>query len=315
MQSDKKKAILKDFMDKTYFLDNNLFTVLNYIKFNILYETTEINNKNIISVLSTKILSNKELKKALIKNIQSQSEGLKDIINEVFLTNAIEINDVDFFEVINSILISNFGKFLLKIIFHLLKQHLLLSILDQDKFDKFKKNSFFNELITEELEKKKFIFVPDLKPSINMNTIIIYNGLEIPESKIYLERICNYINNEISNRYIENEDSLRKKYIEEEEITKAVENYQNEDKQLFDNINVELDRYDYYINIYKKENTFQRVLLNDYLIFYLIKYLEKNANLDYAMNKSLISLLTLIIKLKIKYKEKEKEKSKKVTSI
>ena len=315
MQSDKKKAILKDFMDKTYFLDNNLFTVLNYIKFNILYETTEINNKNIISVLSTKILSNKELKKALIKNIQSQSEGLKDIINEVFLTNAIEINDVDFFEVINSILISNFGKFLLKIIFHLLKQHLLLSILDQDKFDKFKKNSFFNELITEELEKKKFIFVPDLKPSINMNTIIIYNGLEIPESKIYLERICNYINNEISNRYIENEDSLRKKYIEEDEITKAIENYQNEVKQLFDNINVELDRYDYYTNIYKKENTFQRVLLNDYLIFYLIKYLEKNANLDYAMNKSLISLLILIIKLKLKYEEKEKEKSKKVTSI
>ena len=133
MHSDKKKAILNDFIKKTYFLDNNLFEVLNSIKFNILNETEEINNKNIISLLSVKILENKDLKKILIENIQSQSEGMKDIISEVFLNNAINVNDVDFFEVINSILNYNFVKYLLNIIFYLLKQHLLLQILDKEK--------------------------------------------------------------------------------------------------------------------------------------------------------------------------------------
>ena len=102
MKSSKKKEILKDFIDKTCFLDNNLYTVLNYIKFNILNETKEINNKNIISKLSKKIFENKELMKLLTKNIQIQSDGLKDIINEVFLTNTMEDNDVDFFEFIHS---------------------------------------------------------------------------------------------------------------------------------------------------------------------------------------------------------------------
>ena len=306
LQTDKKKKILDEFINKTYFIDNNLFTVLNFIKFNILYETDEINNKNILSLLSTEILSNTELKDLLIKNIKSQSEAMKDIINEVFLTNTIEINDVDFFEVINSILISNFSKFLLKIIFHLLKQHLLLQILNKEKYNIFKKDSFFNDLITEELEKKEFTFVPQLKPMINANSLTIYNGLTLPESKIFLEKISVYINNEINSRYIENEDSLRKKYFDQIEIDKVLENYKNELNQLNENIKVEIDKYEFVTNIYKKKKTFQKTLFNDYLKFFMIKYLEKNAISDYNIYKYLISFLHLLLKLKIKYQEDKK---------
>ena len=308
MHSDKKKAILNDFIKKTYFLDNNLFEVLNSIKFNILNETEEINNKNIISLLSVKILENKDLKKILIENIQSQSEGMKDIISEVFLNNAINVNDVDFFEVINSILNSNFVKYLLNIIFYLLKQHLLLQILDKEKYEFFKKNSFYNDLITEELEKKSFNFVPQLKPLINVNQITIYNGLELPESKLFLERICLYINNEIYNRYVENEDSLRKKYNDELEIEKAVDDYKNELQQLIENINVEIEKYEFYKNIFKRKKTFQNFLFNDYITFFIIKYLEKNPVADYSINKYIISFLTLLLKLKLRY---QKDKIKK----
>ena len=306
MQTEKKNKMLKDFIEKTYFFDYNLFTVLNYINFNILYETEEINNKNIISLLSKKILNNNELKNLLLKNIQNQSEGLKDIISEVFQTNAIEVNDVDFFEVINSILINNFSKFLLRIIFHLLKQHLLLQIIDKEKYDNYKKNNFFNELISNELEKTKFNFVPILKLIINGNPINIYNGLEIPESKLFLEKINVYIKNEIYNRYVENEDSLRKKYLEEEEINKFVNNYKNEIRQLNENINVEIDKYDFYKNIYKKKKTYQNSLFDDYLKFFIIKYLEKNPITDYTINKHIISFFTLIIKLKLKSIEDKK---------
>ena len=310
MKKDKKEAILKDFIEKTYFLDNNLFTVLNYIKFNILNETEEINNKNIISILSKKIFENLELKKLLKQNIQIQSDGLKDIINEVFLTNAIEVNDVDFFEVIHSILIMNFSKFLLKIIYHLLKQHLLLQIVDKDEYNNLNNNNFFSELISEELNKKVFNFVPQLKPVINGNQIIIYNGLQIPESKLFLERINVYINNEIFNRYVENEDSLRKKYFTDEEINKAKDIYKNEIDQLNDNIRVEIEKYEFYKNIFKNKDSYPKKLFNDYLIFFIIKYLEKNAIDDFTINKKILSFLILIIKLKLKYSEEKKKFNK-----
>ena len=309
MKSDKKKEILKDFIDKTCFLDNNLYTVLNYIKFNILNETKEINNKNIISKLSKKIFENKELMKLLTKNIQIQSDGLKDIINEVFLTNAIEANDVDFFEIIHSILIINFSKFLLNIIFHLLKQHILLQIVEQDKYNNLKSSNYFSEFISEELNKKKFNFVPQLKPVINGNQITIYNGLQVPESKLHLEKINVYINNEILSRYIENEDSLRKKYLNEEDINKAVDNYKNELEQLNENIKVEIDKYDFFQNIFKNKDSYTKTLYNDYLIFFIIKYLEKNTIVDYTINKNIISFLTLIIKLKLKWKYPEDKKN------
>ena len=306
MHDDKKKVLLNDFINKTYFIDYNIYSVLNYIKFTILYETEEINNKTIISLLSTKILKNEDLKKMLIKNIQSQSEGLKDIINEVFLTNVLDINDVDFFEVINSILIANFCKFLLKIIFHLLKQHILLQLLDKDKYVFYTKNSVFNEIINEELSKTNFVFVPQLKSVINANQIIIYNGLDLPESKIFLEKINNYINSEIYYRYVENEDSLRKKYSDEIEIEKAINDYTNELTQLIKNIKVEMDKYEFFKNIYTRKQTFQKTLFEDYLKFFIIKYLEKNAVNDYRINNYILSFFTLLLKLKLRSQKSKK---------
>ena len=298
IEANKAQAILKEFISKTNFIENNLFTVLSYIKFNILYETEEFNNKNCIAVLSSKILENEELKKMLIKNIEYQSELKKDIINEVFLSNVIEVNDVDFFEVLNSFLKSNVCKLLLNIIFFLLKQHVLIPILDTKNFENFKNISFFNDLITDEFNKKDFNFVPQIKTLINSNSAIIYNNLQIPESKIFLEKINTYINNEIYNRYVENEDSLRKKYNDEQEIKNIIEKYNSELQRLEENIKVEIDKYEFFKNIYdKKKNILKKLLLEDYLRFFVIKFLEKNV-IDYKINEHILSFLIIILKLK-----------------
>ena len=41
--------------------------------------------------------------------------------------------------------------------------------------------------------------------------ISIYNGLSIPQSKIHLDEIINYINEKICPNYMENEELLKKK--------------------------------------------------------------------------------------------------------
>ena len=84
---------------------------------------------------------------------------------------------------------------------------------------------------------------------------------------MHLEKINVYINNEILSRYIENEDSLRKKYLNEEDINKAVDNYKNELEQLNENIKVEINKYDFYQAIFKNKDSYTKTLYNDYLIF------------------------------------------------
>ena len=290
----------KDYFEQSNFIYNKIYTVLNYIKYNILYETKEFNMKNCTSIIAEKILNNKILKQFILTNIEKQGESIKGIINEVFTSDIIEENDVDFFEVIHTKLSYYFCEYLLNIIFYILKQNILIPILNNENLDILFKIDYFKSLIISEFENTKYNFVPKLKLAINSNEIILNNGITIPQSNIFLGKIITYANEEKNiSRYIINEESLRKKYNKQEENTEILENYYDELDRLEENIKVEINKYEYFKIIYNQDTTYlPNLLLDDYLKSFIIKYLKKN-DINYKNNESILSFLKLIIKIRL----------------
>ena len=120
------EIITKEFINGSNFINNKIYTILNYMKYKIFFQTKDFNMKNCTFVLAEKIINNKIVKELILKNIEKQSKSIKGIINEVFTSDFIEINDVDFFEVIYSKLNIYFLLYLLKIIFYSLQQNILI---------------------------------------------------------------------------------------------------------------------------------------------------------------------------------------------
>ena len=123
------KQIPKNFIRESNFINNKKYSILNYINYNILFETKELNHNNYISAIAKKIIQNKTVYELLEKNIEKQGDSLKDIIKEVFTSDILEVNDIDFLEVIDSRLNYSYSLNLLNIILAGFKENILNQLL------------------------------------------------------------------------------------------------------------------------------------------------------------------------------------------
>ena len=162
----KEDILVKEYLDSCIFVDNKIFNVLNYMNYTILFETKDLNNKNYISELTKKIIENKYIKELIKSNLKKQGQSIKGVIKDVFISDIIEINDIDFFEVINSKLSTYFCLYLLNIIFFTLKENILNPALFGSHFDSIIKLKFFQKIINSTFEKEKFNFIPKLNIQI-----------------------------------------------------------------------------------------------------------------------------------------------------
>jgi len=279
-------------------MHNKIFTVLNYIKYTILFETKELNIKNITKKISEKIIKNQTVKQLIMHNLKMQGKAIKGVIKDVFITDIIDVNDVDFFEVINSKLSSYFCSYLLNIIFYSLKENVLNQILFNPDLDSLMHNEYFNNLIDNIFNKIKFNFVPKLKMNVNANKITIYNGLELPKSKSYLEIIIKYVDEDIAPKYLEQEGNIRTKVIKQEKEQETLQEFNKKVERYEENVRVEINKQEYLKAIYNENNNqLKKMILNDYLKYFIIKYIEKK-EVNYKINESLLSFLKFIIKIK-----------------
>ena len=293
--SNESDSLTHDFIKdiNEQFIDKKIYTILSYLKIEILYQTKDFNSENCISIISKKIIENKKLKELILKNIEKQGKSIKGIIKEVFVSDINEVIDVDFIEVIYSKLNANFYMYLLNIIYYILSRNILIPILNDQSLDMLLKINYFKSLIDSQFDNINFNFVPQLKLEINANMISIYNGLSIPLSKFYLDKIINYINEQICPRYIKNEELMRKNHIKEEEIPI----FYDELERLESNIKVEINKDEFFQNI-QNNNILKGMLLEDYFKYFIIKFLEKN-EIDSKYNESIFKFLIIIIKVKL----------------
>ena len=296
----KKEDILaKEYLESCNFIDNKIFSVLNCMNYTILFETKDLNIKNYTSELTKRILENNYIKELINNNLKKQGKFIKGVVKDVFISkDNLEINDIDFFEVINSKLSSYFCLYLLNIIFYSLKENILNPVLFGAHFDSFSKLEFFQKIINSTFEKEKFSFNPKINTRINGNKITIYNGLEIPRSKNYFDIIVNYTEKEIKQRYIDNEEILRKNYTREEKIIEAKNKYYNELEKIEENLKNEINKNEFFEVLEKQEDEeFKKILLQDYLKYYVIKCLGTK-EVNYQINEKILNLLILIIQSK-----------------
>ena len=275
------------------FLDKNIYKILSYLNYKILYQTEDLNSENFLSQIKDKIKNNKKLKKLILKNLREQGKSIKDIINLVFTSELNEEFEVDFIEVIDNKLSANFNLFLLNIIYYILNKNILIPILNGENLDKLQKDYYFESLINSEFDNVSFNFDPQLKLEIKANMISIYNGLSIPQSKIYLDKIINYINEQICPNYIENEELMRKNNIKSEEISAFSEMLERFER----NIKFEINKNELIRNI-QNNNDLKSLLLEDYLKYFIIILFEKE-EIDYKYNESVYNFLKIILKVKL----------------
>ena len=296
----KNEELAKEYIDNSNFIENKIFSSLNCMKYTILYETKTLNIKNYTTEIAEKIIKNETIKQLINKNLKAQGKSIKGIVKDIFTSEITEVNDVDFFEVINTKLSTYFCQYLLNIIFFSLKENVLNQILNTTHFDLLMQNQFFNNLINTTFEKIKFNNInPPIKMKVNANKITIYNGLEIPKSKLFLDILIKYVNDEIYERYIENEKLLRKNYDKEDKIAEMTKTYYNKLDRFEENIRIEMNKQELFKIIYNQNNIeLKQLLLEEYLKYFVIKYLEKK-NVDYILNETILIFLKLIIKIKL----------------
>ena len=226
-----------------------------------------------------------------------QGKFIKGIIKDVFISDSIEVNDVDFFEIINSKLSNYFCLYLLNIIYYSINENILNQILFGTHFESIQKIEYFQNLINSTFNKEKF--TQKLKTRINANQIKIYNGLNIPKSKNFLDIIVNYIEKDISPRYIENEELLRKNYKKEEKILETKKKYYMQLQRFEENLKTEINKYEIFKIIYNQEDEkLKTLLLEDYLKYFIIRALEDKET-DYKTNENIFDFLIFIIQTKL----------------
>ena len=256
--------------------------------------------RNFTSEFTEKIIDSKFIKQLLTNNIKLQGKSIKGIIDDVFTSDVMEVNDDDFFEVINSKLGSFFCNYLLKIIYFSLKDCVLNTLLFNKHLDLIINNEYFQKFISEYFEKTEFVGTAP-KMNINANELNIYNGLEIPKSRGSFDLLVKYIDGSVALRYLNIEKKMRKIYKEEEanELEKTKEEYNNKLERYQENIRVEINKIETLKVIFNQnDENIKKILFEDYFIYFICKYLEKK-NIKYEYNPKLLSFLKLIIKIKL----------------
>ena len=300
MQKD-NDIVAEQYIYNADFIKNKIFIVLNYLNYNILYETKELNKKNYRAKLTELIINDEFLQNQIITNLKVQGKTVNNTIQKIFLSDSLEINDIDFIEVISTKLSSIFCECLLKIIFKSLTDSVLNPFIINKDINTLLKNNFFNNLVTSYFEKPQNVN-KKLRMNINANNVTIYNGLKIPRSKQIFNELIKYFDEEISERYIKNEDILRKGYKEDKKIFAKETEYKKNLEKYTNNLKIQISKHNFFKELFNSNN--KEILYEEYLVFFVIKYIEEK-NIKPEMNERLVIFLKQLIKIKLNTIENE----------
>ena len=276
------------------------------MNYNILFETKDLNKKNYTKKIAEKIIDNEKIKELIMNNLKKQGSTIKGVIENIFVSDNMEMNDIDIFEVIGTKLSTYFHEYLLKITLYAYRENVLNQIICNPKYELILQNEYFQNLINKIFDTTKFTFRPAFKSKINGNNVVIYNDFKIPKSKSYFDLLIKYVTNDIINKkensLIDAEYSLRK-VISNDKADEAKKNYTDKINRFEENLKTEINKnFEIFKAIFNQNNIELKImLLEDYLKYYIVNYSEKN-NVNYLLNEKLVNFLKLIIKIKLSNK-------------
>ena len=294
--STNKDIINNNLININEIIKNNINSILRFFNYNLINSHNNFDNyKEKINQFITK----DELLKIIIKCIINFSENDEDFLINTFNDKIINNENQDNFLIIfYNNLNEKMFVYLTKIIFLLEKQSIINTILfNSDVYNEeiIKKyvNSYISTIYKEELIKFNWEN-PYLDIKINFDVII---GKELPLTTQIYENLINFIESNISYKYIEAETSFIYKNIKNEKYNEERTNYLNKIKELNNKLELEVSKYEIMSEIFSSNN---KILINGiFKDFFLIYIYKQNINTNNFTDYSI--LLDLIIQLRIIY--------------
>ena len=334
----KGDEIFENFLKLDKELDNNIYSSLSYLKYNIYFPFGNINKINYKDNLIQLIKNDKDIRKKINHYINKHLLEYKNSIRNTFENDEggeiqIEIyeKDIDIISILKNYLSNLYKTYLVQIIFKLEKVSYFSSLILTNQKESFfedingsnmefnnKKKiiSQFSELIFENFSREEI----KITEKINSNIVNIILGLEIPGIKIVFEDIEKKINENISKFRI-NEFNLRIRKKDSEDSKENIENdYWKELKKYCNFTVIEIKNEIFIskiINILKEEeiNLFYEILINDYYIFFINNNLNFNSiSINMVSIKKMLSLLIKIRNQKygIQIKEQKEQNEEEI---
>ena len=84
--------------------------IINYLNYNIIFENEEMNSNNYTSKIYELITENEFLQEQLINYLKRQGKNIRNSIKDIFISKSLEVNDIDFIEVILTKLSESYQK-------------------------------------------------------------------------------------------------------------------------------------------------------------------------------------------------------------
>ena len=314
----KNNDIYKSFINSETIFIENLNNCLCFFDYSFNVDEIKLNKDIYINKLIELFIEDKHLISLIdgiiMENINKKYEEIenKNLLEKIIKEEKFSRGDISIYDIVKKVLNKNYlNEF--KILYVELENNYFFSslIFNNKKYI----NTDNESILFYQNIKEIFIKNVYLKNKIPENEIKIdiIKGYNLP-SKNLIEEIIDYINNNIINKYRENEEEFKNKYFEQEEEL-------NEGKQLYEN-NLAL------YNNYTKENILQNdiikeieakfakgeknklynLLLEDYLLYFI----NKNFN---GQNFNKISQIKLFLKILLDNKFPSNENSSDLNKI
>ena len=279
---------------------HRIFSYLTYeYKNDKIYEKKKIDQILIqdfyIKEIIYKLSKNEYILNLIKEKIEKQFGGnINEIINYIFQRGDFGKNDIEFIDIIYKSINDKIFHLLLKFIFKSEKDHFLRPFL------------FNYEFISQEKENLTYIekYINDFNfnlvnviERIHSNQILLILNLSLPLSKKWYDLINVFIENNIKENYMNNEENLRISIFEENEINQEMEKYSKIKNDFIDNVKGELLRINGLNDLIKTKNVnYMKMIYIDFMTIYLTKKFKDNIDIG-------IQFLDILIQLKFNNKD------------
>ena len=331
--------IYEKFLDFGQELMDHILKAFSFMSLDIPFSYGNLTKDVYINKL-IKYINNESIKNGFIQCIKNQIEIKENLIKELFQKeDLVKLNDKDIISIINNYLSNQYINYLSYFYFIAEKDNFfctLLSIEEDKEFEKSyskeenetKKNIEYiqNLIIKNYFKKFKIDKSYQLSKNPGENKIKLYFGFKIPGVIEYLKKINQYIKEEISEKYIKNENSLRN-YDEQQkndlqQKSKYYKELGNFTNSLCDNelSKISLLKEIFNENDKEKESQLYNILLEDHYTLFIFEnlnnLLENENSKDIKDGKSQqksikINLVKKFLKYLLDLRENERNNSSK----
>ena len=288
----KPNEFITDFIKKENKQLIKLFhQIFSYLSYEFKNEKNENQKDDYLKEMIYKIRNNEYILNLIKEKIEKEFGGdINEIIKSIFVEGISQKNDIEFIDIINRVINDKIFLLVFKFIFKSEKDHFLSPFLFNYEFIKQNKENL--TYIEKYINNFEFSLV-NVVERINSNQVILILNLNLPLSKKWYDSIYIFIENNIKEDFMNNEEYLRITDIEQNRFEEELEKYSKIKSDFINNVKGEILRIEGLSDLIKTKNKiYLKKIYFDFITIYLSKKFKYNIDLG-------IKFLDILIQLRL----------------